>query len=53
MSLLNFNKLISKKNNKYKNFENFDEIFKQDNPKINENIFDRQKLFCLSKKQIE
>ena len=52
MSILNINKLISKKSNKYKNFENFDEIFKQDNPKINENIFDQHKLFCLSKKQI-
>ena len=52
INLLNINKSISKKNNKYKNFENFDEIFKQDNPKINENIYDSHKLYCLSRKSM-
>tara|TARA_B100000989_G_scaffold298822_1_gene290221 strand:+ start:3252 stop:4211 length:960 start_codon:yes stop_codon:yes gene_type:complete len=50
ISLLNINKFISKITNKYKNIENFEEIFNQDNPKINHNIFDRDKLFYLVKK---
>ena len=52
MSILNLNKYISKRINTYKNIENFKDLFKQDETKINPNNFNQQKLFYLVKKGI-
>ena len=49
MSLLNVNKLISSKTNKFKNV-NFKDTYKQNDTKINENIYRYSKLFMLVKK---
>ena len=52
MSILNLNKYISKRVNTYKNIENFKDLFRQDETKIDPNNFDRQKLFYLVKKSV-
>jgi len=49
-SLLDINKFISKKFNKYKDV-NFKDISKKNNIKINENSFEDRKLFMLAKKK--
>ena len=49
MSLLNLNKVISGKANKFKNI-NFKNIYKHNDNKINESIYEYSHLFMLTKK---